>query len=420
MKRCLLLAICVLVWSNAPAQVPRTLSYQGVLTDSLGNPKPDGTYNFTFRLYDASTGGSPLWTDTKDLYVSKGLFTTMLGDKTPFGASVAFDRHYWLGVTLEPGPELSPRMELASAAYSISALQADSARITGTVPDGSVTNAKIPTGQVVKSINSIKDNVTLAGGSNVSIVQSGDTLKVSATPGGSGDITGVTAGKGLTGGGSSGDVSLGLDTTLTDTRYVNEGQSSSVTTGMIAASAVNSTKIANGTVVRSLNGRTDALNIVAGEGMTSSSTSNTITLSAPRVIKPYLNPTSLSLPVDGTRTWRQLWQIAPTQDGYVMILIELGLSLYGSGPGGAWTGFYITTSPVAPTSSTVPMNQQGIETTGGAGTTTFRIYEFTVTAGTTYYVWFSGQYIYRSPLVTSASLTGMKWTLLHFTGTAGM
>jgi hypothetical protein len=103
-----------------------------------------------------------------------------------------------------------------------------------------------------------------------------------------------------------------------------------------------------------------------------------------------------------------------------MILMELGLSLYGSGPGGAWTGFYITTSSVPPDASTVPMNQQHIESTGGAGTTTFRIYEFTVTAGTTYYVWFSGQYNYRTASVTSATLNGMKWTLLHFTGTAGM
>jgi hypothetical protein len=33
------------------SQIPRTLSYQGLLTDSLGNPKPDGVYTFTFRLY---------------------------------------------------------------------------------------------------------------------------------------------------------------------------------------------------------------------------------------------------------------------------------------------------------------------------------------------------------------------------------
>jgi hypothetical protein len=270
-------------------------------------------------------------------------------------------------------------------------------------------------------MNSIKDNVTLAAGANVSIARVGDTLKVSATPGGSGDITGVTAGMGLTGGGSSGDVSLRLDTTLTDSRYVNEGQSSAVTTGMIAASAVNSTKIANGATVRSLNGHTDALTIVAGEGMTISSTTNTITLNAPSIIKPFLNPSMMTLPLDGTRVWKELWQIAPTQTGYVLALIEFSLSLNGTGKAMARSGFYVTTSSVPPDASTVPMNQQTLTATTDIGLSTFRIYDFYVTAGTTYYVWFSGEYVQLTyPNLTGASFFGMKWTLLHFTTTSGM
>ncbi len=57
------------------------LSYQGRLLDAAtGNPKPDGSYVMSFRLYDVATLGSPLWTETKPVIVGGGLFTTLLGD----------------------------------------------------------------------------------------------------------------------------------------------------------------------------------------------------------------------------------------------------------------------------------------------------------------------------------------------------
>jgi hypothetical protein len=102
--------------------------------------------------------------------------------------------------------------------------------------DGGVTSAKIAAGQVVKSLNGLEDAVTLAAGSNVSITPSGQTLTIAATPGGGGgDITAVAAGTGLSGGGTSGDVTLGI---------ANGG----VGNGQLADGAVNSSKIADGTV----------------------------------------------------------------------------------------------------------------------------------------------------------------------------
>ncbi len=52
------------------------------------------------------------------------------------------------------------------------------------IANNAVTGAKIASGQVVKSINNIKDNVTLAGGNNVTISPSGNTLTINAQTGG--------------------------------------------------------------------------------------------------------------------------------------------------------------------------------------------------------------------------------------------
>ncbi len=40
------------------AQAPSTMGYQGVLKDDLGDNVADGDYDFTFSLYDVSTGGT--------------------------------------------------------------------------------------------------------------------------------------------------------------------------------------------------------------------------------------------------------------------------------------------------------------------------------------------------------------------------
>ena len=60
---------------------------------------------------------------------------------------------------------------------------ADLAVSNAKILDGAVTDAKISSGQVVKSINSLRDNVTLAAGSNISITPSGNTLTIASTGG---------------------------------------------------------------------------------------------------------------------------------------------------------------------------------------------------------------------------------------------
>ncbi len=66
----------------------------------------------------------------------------------------------------------------ALASFPISVPQSVTA--AGELADGSVTAAKLAAGQVVKSINSLKDNVTLIAGTNVTITPAGNGLSISA------------------------------------------------------------------------------------------------------------------------------------------------------------------------------------------------------------------------------------------------
>ena len=71
---------------RAPAATSTsTISYQGRLADSSGNPLT-GKYNLEFRIYDVPAGGVPLWTEmwtgANAVDVSDGLFNVMRAAST--------------------------------------------------------------------------------------------------------------------------------------------------------------------------------------------------------------------------------------------------------------------------------------------------------------------------------------------------
>jgi len=118
MKRPILLCILCLaiVFGTSVADVPQTMSYQGVLSDGSGVPVPDGTYNLTFRLYAVAIGGTSLWGETQTLFVEDAIFNAILGSVTTL--NLPFDNPYWLGVSVDGGAELTPRVALAAAPYA--------------------------------------------------------------------------------------------------------------------------------------------------------------------------------------------------------------------------------------------------------------------------------------------------------------
>jgi len=142
----LLMAVCSVTASHA---VPNEMNFQGHLTDSGGVPI-DRTVNMTFSIYDAETGGSPLWTDTIAVEVSNGIYSVVLGEATPL--NLDFDGQYWFGIEVETDGEMQPRLKLSSAPYAMRAEAADSVpanSISGTaIVDGSITYAKLAPGMV--------------------------------------------------------------------------------------------------------------------------------------------------------------------------------------------------------------------------------------------------------------------------------
>jgi len=101
------------------------IHYQARLVDpSTGQPKPDGTYSVTFAIYDAESGGTVRWSETQSLLVTDGMMSAMLGSVTPMDPMMFYGSDRWLGVTVSPDPEMTPRQPIAYVPYAVYAYHA--------------------------------------------------------------------------------------------------------------------------------------------------------------------------------------------------------------------------------------------------------------------------------------------------------
>lgn len=112
----------LLVTSSSFAAVPHLINYQGRLTDTSGVPL-NGTYDLTFRIYDAEAAGNLLWQETHSaVLIQKGIFSIMLGSVTSM--DLPFDKAYFLEIKV--GDEvMSPRQRLTSAGYAVKSEKAE-------------------------------------------------------------------------------------------------------------------------------------------------------------------------------------------------------------------------------------------------------------------------------------------------------
>lgn len=101
------------------AAVPKLVTYQGILKDSA-NSYLTGTYSVTFRIYEAATGGTAVWTETQSsVSATSGRFSVQLGSTTALNLDFAKD--YWLSVQVGTDTEMTPRQRLTSVGYAFMA-----------------------------------------------------------------------------------------------------------------------------------------------------------------------------------------------------------------------------------------------------------------------------------------------------------
>ena len=166
--------------STANAAFPKLINFQGKLTAvSNGTNVANGTYTFQFKIYDAPTGGSLLWTETYDqapvddcqeLQVTSGVFNTKLGSCNPLTIDVTAGDLY-LSVNFDPGSgydgEMTPRKQLVASAFAFNANNVvGDGRIDIAYAPGTTTNpgAKI---DYAPSVSSSNNALQVSSGANV-------------------------------------------------------------------------------------------------------------------------------------------------------------------------------------------------------------------------------------------------------------
>ena len=271
----------------AQAQIPQKFNYQAIVRGNAGVAIVNKALGLRFAIRDGSATGAVLYSETQLTTTNTyGLVNCQVGAGTvgtgafaaiPWGTGSKF-LQVEVDTTGNANYVQLATVELITVPYALQALRADSARTAGkagvadssrvaekagvsdsaraartavsantattfsgvlagdvggsqnatVIQAGVVTANKIATGEVVKSLNGIKDGVVLAGGGGTSVSVTGNTITVN---GASGTITGVTAGAGLTGGGTSGGVTLaanfagdGVLSTISHSDHKHAGQ----------------------------------------------------------------------------------------------------------------------------------------------------------------------------------------------------
>lgn len=111
--------------TQSGATNPQLLFQGQLLNPTTGQPVTNGAYGMSFNLYNVASGGSPLWSESKQVNTTDGLFATMLGSVNPLNTDPFNGQQLYLGIAVGGDPEATPRQPLGYTPYALFADRAD-------------------------------------------------------------------------------------------------------------------------------------------------------------------------------------------------------------------------------------------------------------------------------------------------------
>ena len=105
---------------QAAVGINKQVNFQGKVVNANGTNVANGTYTFVFNIYtQQAPGGTSVWTESKSLTVTDGIFQTNLGSVTSLPGSVDFNTdNIFLGINFNSDGEMTPRIQFTAAAYA--------------------------------------------------------------------------------------------------------------------------------------------------------------------------------------------------------------------------------------------------------------------------------------------------------------
>lgn len=195
--------------SFAATGINKRINFQGKVVNNDGTNVTNGSYTFVFTIYDASSAGTNLWSESKSVTVTDGIFQTDLGDTTTLPASIDFNTdNIYLGINFNSDGEMTPRVRFDAVPQAFNAQKVAGLTVTDTT--GTLT---IPNGKTI----SFADAFTTSGAFPLTLTSSASTT--ATLPSGTITLADLATGQTLT------------NKTIGSTGLVFSGAATDITTG---------------------------------------------------------------------------------------------------------------------------------------------------------------------------------------------